>query len=150
MIPFHSATVHGNRPMVGRMPMRLHLCLICVLGGALLCGETFARAAHPAERFAERLVPERRGERLLSLDEGRRRDGDRFGRDRSYDEGPQLPLDVVVRRIEQRSPGGRILNAERDSLDGRTVYRVRWATGDGRRIDYVVDARTGQILFEDR
>jgi uncharacterized membrane protein YkoI len=25
-------------------------------------------------------------------------------------------------------------------------YRVRWATADGRRIDFIVDARTGQIL----
>jgi uncharacterized membrane protein YkoI len=26
------------------------------------------------------------------------------------------------------------------------VYRVRWATTDGRRIDYIVDAQTGVVL----
>jgi uncharacterized membrane protein YkoI len=30
--------------------------------------------------------------------------------------------------------------------DGRTLYRLRWATNDGRRVDYLVDAATGVIV----
>jgi uncharacterized membrane protein YkoI len=30
--------------------------------------------------------------------------------------------------------------------DGRTLYRLRWATNDGRRIDYLVDAATGAVI----
>ena len=37
---------------------------------------------------------------------------------------------------------GRVLDA---GLEGRN-YRVRWATADGRRIDFIVDAETGQII----
>ena len=38
--------------------------------------------------------------------------------------------------------GGRVLDA---GLEGRN-YRVRWAAADGRRIDFIVDAETGQII----
>lgn len=55
--------------------------------------------------------------------------------------GRLVPLSVVIERIARRTPG-RVLDA---GLEGRN-YRVRWATTDGRRIDFIVDAETGQIL----
>ena len=61
-------------------------------------------------------------------------------------EGANVPLDRVVETIRRRTPG-RMLDAglEADS-GGRSVYRVRWAAQDGRRIDFLVDAASGSIL----
>lgn len=55
--------------------------------------------------------------------------------------GRLVPLSRVIEQISRRTPG-RVLDA---GLEGRN-YRVRWATTDGRRIDFIVDAETGQIL----
>ena len=55
--------------------------------------------------------------------------------------GRLVPLGRVIEMISRRVPG-RVLDA---GLEGRN-YRVRWATADGRRIDFIVDAETGQIL----
>jgi uncharacterized membrane protein YkoI len=55
--------------------------------------------------------------------------------------GRLVPLSRVIEMIGRRTPG-RVLDA---GLEGRN-YRVRWATTDGRRIDFIVDAETGQIL----
>ncbi|ALL12589.1 PepSY domain-containing protein [Caulobacter henricii] len=55
--------------------------------------------------------------------------------------GRLVPLSRVIDQISRRTPG-RVLDA---GLEGRN-YRVRWATDDGRRIDFIVDAETGQIL----
>ena len=38
------------------------------------------------------------------------------------------------------------LDAGLEYRSGRPIYRVRWMTRDGRRIDYLVDAATGAIL----
>ena len=63
--------------------------------------------------------------------------------------GTELPrmasLGWVIGKIGRRSPG-RQLDAEVDYMDGRPVYRVFWLTVHGRRMDYLVDARTGVIL----
>ena len=54
-------------------------------------------------------------------------------------------LGWVIETIRQRSPG-RQLDADVAFMDGRPVYRVRWLTVHGRRMDYYVDAETGVIL----
>jgi len=54
-------------------------------------------------------------------------------------------LGWVIESIRRRSPG-RQLDADIDYMDGRPVYRVRWLTERGRRMDYIVDAETGVIL----
>ncbi len=47
----------------------------------------------------------------------------------------------------QRSRAGRVLDADLgQGPNGQPVYRVVWAGADGRRIDYIIDARTGAIL----
>jgi uncharacterized membrane protein YkoI len=57
-----------------------------------------------------------------------------------------VPLESVVSQMRRRFPGGHLLDADVQDRNGRAVYHVHWATGDGRRIDYIVDAETGQIL----
>lgn len=51
----------------------------------------------------------------------------------------------VIEEIRRRTPG-RQLDANLEQQGARQVYRVRWMTNDGRRIDYIVDAVTGAIL----
>lgn len=63
-------------------------------------------------------------------------------------EGDTLPLARVLGEVRRRTPG-RLLDAGLEDQGGRPVYRIRWAAGDGRRIDYLVDARTGAILRAD-
>ncbi len=59
-------------------------------------------------------------------------------------EGRHLPLIAVVDKLRRRI-GGRELDAGLERWDGRTVYRVRWAS-KGRRTDYLVDAGTGHVI----
>lgn len=70
--------------------------------------------------------------------------GWRARQDEARDEvrsGQALPLSRVIEIVARRVPG-RLLNAGREGPN----YRIRWAAADGRRIDFIVDARTGQIL----
>ena len=59
--------------------------------------------------------------------------------------GRHVPLPQVLETLRRRTPG-RILDSGLEQHGARTVYRVRWAAADGRRIDYLVDAETGAIL----
>jgi hypothetical protein len=56
-----------------------------------------------------------------------------------------MPLETVIQQIRRRSPG-RQLDAGLEYEGQRAVYRVRWMTPDGRRVDYMIDAATGQVL----
>jgi uncharacterized membrane protein YkoI len=56
------------------------------------------------------------------------------------------PLGHVMEGISRRTPG-RPLDAGIEYQGGRAVYRVRWMTNRGRRIDYIVDAATGAVLW---
>ena len=59
--------------------------------------------------------------------------------------GKHVPLPQVLETLRRRTPG-RILDSGIEERGGRTMYRVRWAAADGRRIDYLVDAETGAIV----
>lgn len=56
-----------------------------------------------------------------------------------------MPLGQVIERINARSPG-RQLDAGLEYQGDRPIYRVRWMTRNGRRVDYLIDAATGAIL----
>jgi hypothetical protein len=56
-----------------------------------------------------------------------------------------MPLGRVIERVRNRTPG-RQLDTGLEYQGGRPIYRVRWMTKDGRRIDYLIDATTGAIL----
>ncbi|HYF23911.1 MAG TPA: PepSY domain-containing protein [Caulobacteraceae bacterium] len=60
-------------------------------------------------------------------------------------QGRHVPLSQVIAQIDRRTPG-RILDSGIEYQGNRAVYRVRWVTDDGRRIDYLVDAQTGAII----
>jgi hypothetical protein len=61
-------------------------------------------------------------------------------------EGRHIPLGRAIDAVRQRSPGRELDAGLETGPGGRTVYRVRWAASDGRRIDYLVDAATGAII----
>ncbi|HEX7759501.1 MAG TPA: PepSY domain-containing protein [Caulobacteraceae bacterium] len=56
-----------------------------------------------------------------------------------------IPLNQVIEQIRRGHPG-RALDAGAESMGDRPVYRVRWITTDGRRIDFIIDATSGAIL----
>ena len=60
-----------------------------------------------------------------------------------------LPLAQVIEIIRRTTPGRQLDAGLEQGPGGQPVYRVRWAAADGRRIDYLVDARTGAILRAD-
>jgi len=61
--------------------------------------------------------------------------------------GQMAPLGFVIANLQRRAPG-RQLDTAVEFEDGRPVYRVRWITNQGRRIDYVMDAASGRYLGE--
>jgi len=61
--------------------------------------------------------------------------------------GEFAPLGQVIARIHERTPG-RQLDTGLEYQGGRAVYRVRWMTARGRRVDFLVDAASGAILGE--
>lgn len=61
--------------------------------------------------------------------------------------GQLAPLGRVIEGIGRRAPG-RQLDTGIEYQGDRPVYRVRWVTAHGRRVDYIVDAATGAILSE--
>ena len=65
-------------------------------------------------------------------------------------DGAHVPLSQVIAAIQRRAPGRLLDSGIEAGADGRSVYRVRWATTDGRRIDFIADAQTGAILSEAR
>lgn len=79
-----------------------------------------------------------------SLGAGWRPDAQNQARD-AVRRGQNIPLARVLRDLQRRTPG-RHLDAGLEQFEGRSVYRVRWAAADGRRIDYIVDAQTGAVL----
>jgi uncharacterized membrane protein YkoI len=60
-------------------------------------------------------------------------------------QGQLAPLGRVIGAIRQHTPG-RQLDAGLEYQGARLVYRVRWMTENGRRVDYIVDAATGAIV----
>jgi uncharacterized membrane protein YkoI len=56
-----------------------------------------------------------------------------------------MPLGSVIESLRRRT-GGRQLDAGLEYAGDRAIYRVRWMTADGRRVDYMIDATTGSIL----
>jgi uncharacterized membrane protein YkoI len=63
--------------------------------------------------------------------------------------GQFVPLAQVIQSIRQRVPGRQLDAGLEQGPGGSTVYRVRWASDDGRRIDFIVDAMSGAIIRAD-
>ena len=65
---------------------------------------------------------------------------------RGVRQGRYVPLNRVIPNLQRRYPGRQLDAGLEQGWNGQPVYRVRWAAENGRRIDFIVDARTGQIL----
>ena len=61
--------------------------------------------------------------------------------------GQLAPLGTVIEQIQKRAPG-RQLDTGIEYDAGKPVYRVRWMTAHGRRVDFLVDAASGAIMGE--
>lgn len=59
--------------------------------------------------------------------------------------GHVRPLGEIIGSIARRTPGSLIDAAGPINQGGRMVYRILW-DANGRQIEYLVDARSGQIL----
>jgi len=59
--------------------------------------------------------------------------------------GQLVPLAQVIEQLTQRM-GGRQLDSGLEYQNGKPIYRIRWMTRDGRRIDLLIDATTGGVL----
>ncbi|PPC90751.1 MAG: hypothetical protein CTY34_06640 [Methylobacter sp.] len=57
----------------------------------------------------------------------------------------RVSMDEAVKRILQQGPN-RVLGAQMEVIDGRDVYVIKVLTSDGRVIQYVIDAETGETL----
>lgn len=87
---------------------------------------------------------EQRRPRYNSLGEGWREQQDEARR--GVRQGGYRPLAQVLGDLQRRNPGRQLDAGIERGFNGQPVYRVRWAARNGRRIDYIVDARTGAIL----
>jgi len=65
---------------------------------------------------------------------------------RAVRDGRHVPLGQAIAAVRQRMPGHVLDAGVQAGADGRTLYRLRWAANDGRRIDYLVDAATGAVV----
>jgi hypothetical protein len=65
---------------------------------------------------------------------------------RAVRDGRHVPLSQAIAAVRQRMPGHVLDAAIQAGPGGRALYRLRWATNDGRRIDYLVDAATGAVV----
>ncbi|MFN7055834.1 PepSY domain-containing protein [Hyphomonas sp.] len=60
-------------------------------------------------------------------------------------EGKTVPLSRIFQNL-RRDHGGYQLGAELYSRgDGSTYYEIDWMTEDGRKVQFTVDAQTGQV-----
>ena len=114
--------------------------LLVPLVGALAAGFIAVDAASAQPPISPRPPPPHR-QNSLGADWRQQQDEARLGvRQRRI-----MPLESVIQQIRRRAPG-RQLDAGLEYEGDRAIYRVRWMTPDGRRIDYMIDAATGQVL----
>ena len=103
----------------------------------------YAPQPYGARRGYPGVAPAGRGPNSLGADWREQQEEARFG----VNQGRLTPLSRVIDGIARRTPG-RQLDSGIEYIGDRAVYRVRWMTHDGRRIDYLVDAATGTIVGE--
>jgi len=106
------------------------IAAILIVAAALTSSPSFAAPSRPPP-----------GNDSLGADWGAQQNEAREGVRR----GRYAPLGQVIREINRRDPGYQ-LDAGIEQQGGRVIYRVRWASSHGRRIDYIVDALSGAIL----
>lgn len=63
--------------------------------------------------------------------------------------GDVLPLESVLPRVGAQYPG-RVTEAGLENEDGKAVYEIELLTNEGRKLELIVDARTGKVLNSKR
>ena len=61
------------------------------------------------------------------------------------DAGDILPLESILMKARESQPG-KILEIELETEDNKLVYEIDLLTSDGKVLELVFDARTGQLL----
>ncbi len=64
---------------------------------------------------------------------------------RAVEQGLILPFKDILAKVQQAYPG-QILEAELDDEDGIFVYELKILSSDGRVVEVVYDARTGELM----
>lgn len=66
---------------------------------------------------------------------------------RAVSQGKARPLNEIMAKVSPRYPG-KLLDAQlnKNSREGRWIYRLRILAGQGRVMELIVDARNGQVL----
>lgn len=72
-------------------------------------------------------------------------DSDQDRARRAVEQGLILPFKDILAKVQQAYPG-QILKAELDDEDGILVYELKILSDDGRVMEVVYDARTGELL----
>jgi hypothetical protein len=103
-------------------------------------GEGGRRPKAQPDRPNRPIVPVRLGQN------GRRGGDPQDDARRGVREGRRVPLRDVIPQIQRRSPGRMLDSFPEEGAGGRPLYRIRWQSDSGERIDYIVDAETGAIL----
>jgi len=109
--------------------MRIRLTLAGALLAALLAGQATAQPHEPNS---------------LGAGWGQQQDEARQG----VQEHRLMPLGQIIERLRRMNPGpsSHSLDSGLERMGDKPIYRVRWMTNDGRVIDYIVDAVTGQVM----
>ncbi len=66
---------------------------------------------------------------------------------RAVEAGQVLPLKTILDRAEKEQPG-QLLEAELEHEHGRLVYELKLLTPEGRVVELLFDAATGEPLAE--
>lgn len=66
---------------------------------------------------------------------------------RAVEAGQVLPLRTILDRVEKEQPG-QLLEAELEHEHGRLVYELKLLTPEGRVVERLFDAATGEPLAE--
>lgn len=121
----------------------LAACVLLGAGAGVADPDSGGRREHRGDYGPPSRGPNSLGPNSLGGDWRDQQDEARFG----VNQGRLAPLNRVIDSINRRA-AGRQLDAGIEYMGNRAVYRVRWMTNDGRRIDYLVDAATGTIMSE--
>ena len=66
---------------------------------------------------------------------------------RAVEQGLIMPFKDILAKVQQAYPG-QLLEVELDSEDGVFIYEFEILSSDGRVVEVVYDARTGELLKE--
>lgn len=76
-------------------------------------------------------------------------DGDHEQARRLVESGDILPLETILEWHQTTAPG-EILEIEFETEHGLPVYEIEWLNKDGQVIEWLIDARSGKRIGQER